>query len=91
MLNGPVILSTSAIFFAAAFIFSSNSEFSVWGGKAIEASPEWTPAYSMCSEIMLAFILPFWATASSSISLAFSKNLDTVTGYSWEMRVASWM
>ena len=45
------------------------------------ASPEWTPANSTCSEIAYAISSPEPATASISISLAFSINSETTTGY----------
>ena len=44
------------------------------------ASPECTPANSMCSDIAYAFISPPAATASISISLAFCMNSVTTTG-----------
>ena len=50
------------------------------------ASPEWTPAFSMCSTMAEATTSPRSATASSSISLAFRMNLVMTTGYSGETR-----
>ena len=53
------------------------------------ASPECTPAYSMCSDIAYAIISPLSDTASNSISLHLSINLLITTGCSCETSAAS--
>lgn len=51
ILNGPDILNLLAIFFEIIFIFFIVFNERFWGGYTNVASPEWTPAYSICSEI----------------------------------------
>ena len=71
----------------------------VCGGKTIAASPECTPAYSMCSSIPPITIVPCagsakWPTSamqSTSTSVASSKNLSTSTGRSGEASTANFM
>ena len=46
------------------------------------ASPECTPAFSTCSEMVVETISPSCATASTSISRPPSMNLETTTGWS---------
>src|SRR3989338_4726342 len=47
MLNGPVISNALAIFLVTPFIFLMVSWYRFWGGRAIVASPECTPAFSI--------------------------------------------
>ena len=49
MLKGPEIRSPRAIFFAIVLILRKVSMFTRCGGSTIVASPECTPAFSMCS------------------------------------------
>ena len=51
ILNGPVILRYLHIFFEIFLIFFVVSIYNFWAGKINVASPEWTPAFSTCSEI----------------------------------------
>src|SRR3989338_8392893 len=70
MLKGPVILRADDNCWAIFLIFSKVSEFTFWVGKTIVESPLCIPAFSMCSVIANVKILPFFETASISISLA---------------------
>ena len=82
ILNGPLMWSAWAICRLILLILLTVSTYNFWGGNWIVASPEWTPAYSICSEMAYASISPLRATASISISLACSINLLTTTGWS---------
>ena len=90
MLNGPEILSALAIFLEIFLILLMVSMYNFCGGKTMVASPEWTPANSTCSEMAYATISPLAATASTSISLAFSMNSLTTTGCSFDTLAAIW-
>ena len=72
----------------SARIWSSPSEY---GGSAHAASPECTPAFSMCSMTPPTTTASPSAIASTSTSVASSRNLSTSTGCSGETRTASRM
>jgi hypothetical protein len=57
-------------------------------GNTRVASPEWTPAFSTCSDTAHTTRSPSLATASSSISCASTSNFEITTGWSGESRVA---
>ncbi len=84
MLNGPDMFSSSEILLLIFFILLIVSMYSFCAGNTIVASPECTPANSMCSDIAYAIISPLFATASISSSFAFSMNSETTTGYFFE-------
>ena len=80
MLNGPEMLSSLAIARLIFLICLMVAKRMFWAGKTIVASPEWTPAYSMCSLMPYSTISPLRATASNSISLVSVMNWEMTTG-----------
>eukprot|EP00001_Collodictyon_triciliatum_P085575 15112_3 len=78
ILKGPEMLRALAIFLVVILTLRMVST-RFWAGRTSVASPEWTPAFSTCSE-MATRISPLRATASISISLASSINLEMTTG-----------
>ena len=88
MLKGPVISSAFAILLEIDFICRIVSKYVRCGGSTSVASPEWTPAFSTCSDMADTRISPRFATPSNSISFAFSTNLLMTTGYSREISSA---
>ena len=80
MLNGPEISKAFATFSAMTLRRLISVSASEKGGKTRVASPEWTPAFSTCSETACTRSLPLYATASTSISCALSMNLVMTTG-----------
>ena len=80
MLNGPEIFSSFAICLLIRLMRRTVSTYSFCAGNWIVASPECTPANSICSEIAYMTISPLSATASISTSLACSMNWLTTTG-----------
>ena len=74
MLNTPVIRSSFAIWRPILRTRRAVSAKIRWGGTTIVASPEWTPAFSTCSDIVIATTSPATAMPSSSISFASSMN-----------------
>ena len=66
VLKGPVISSAFAMRAPMAFTRSIASRGRFLGGSTSVASPECTPAFSMCSLTACATIFPSFATASSS-------------------------
>ena len=59
-----------------------NQKCNYLGGVTRVASPEWTPAFSTCSDTAMQTTSPPAATASTSISLASMMNLEITTGWS---------
>ena len=60
----------------------------VTGGSAHAESPEWMPASSMCSMIPPMYTSVPSHSASTSISMASSRNRSTSTGCSGDSSVA---
>ena len=79
ILKGPEILKALATFWAMTFNLARSFGSNENGGRTKVASPEWTPAFSTCSETAWINSFPSWATASISISWALSMN--------WGMKV----
>ena len=90
ILNGPEIFSSCAMRRLIFLIWRAVEKYICCAGKTKVASPECTPAYSMCSEMAYSTISPFCATASNSISLVSCMNWDTTTGYCFETSLAIW-
>ena len=88
MLKGPVMLSSRAIAAVVLRIFAAVIPYIFWGGNCIVASPECTPANSMCSEIAEAITFPPSATASHSSSLQRCMNELITTGCSSDTSTA---
>mmetsp|Transcript_68195 Transcript_68195/g.162794 ORF Transcript_68195/g.162794 Transcript_68195/m.162794 type:complete len:236 (+) Transcript_68195:2966-3673(+) len=88
MLKGPEMKSAWATAVMMSRTPSRVASVRSWAGETMVASPECTPAFSTCSEITHATTLPSFATASTSISLAFSMNLEMTTGCSLLMLTA---
>ena len=84
ILNGPEIFSSLAILRDIFFIWRIVEKDICWAGNVIVASPECTPAYSICSEMPYSTISPHCATPSNSISLVSVMNCETTTGYSFD-------
>mmetsp|Transcript_32053 Transcript_32053/g.83929 ORF Transcript_32053/g.83929 Transcript_32053/m.83929 type:complete len:220 (-) Transcript_32053:313-972(-) len=89
MLKGPVTSRALAILCVISSICLSASAAIVCGGRISVASPECTPAFSTCSEMVCSSTRPSCATASTSISRPSSMNLETTTGLSPEISPAS--
>jgi hypothetical protein len=60
-----------------------------WGGREQAESPEWTPASSMCSMTPPITTVSPSEMASTSISIASSRNLSIRTGFSSDACTAS--
>ncbi|KAH3675308.1 hypothetical protein OGATHE_001648 [Ogataea polymorpha] len=80
MLNGPVTSRAFPILDVASTMRLTVSLSRSCGGTINVASPEWTPAFSTCSATTCMISFPSLATASISISLAFSMYLVRTTG-----------
>ena len=80
ILNGPEMFSSRAISRLMRLMRRTVSTYNFCGGNWIVASPECTPANSICSLMAYAIISPSCATASISTSLACSMNWLTTTG-----------
>ena len=65
-----------------------RSSLSEYGGRAQALSPEWMPASSICSMIPATTHCSPSATASTSISIASSRNLSMRMGRSGEASYA---
>ena len=93
----PMTFSSRAIACVCSRIVSITVCESVCGGSTIAASPECTPANSMCSRIPPITLIPSPAFSkrptsqmqSTSTSVASSKNLSTNTGRSGEASTAN--
>ena len=79
-LRGPLALSSLAMLFVYARIFSFDALVIVTVGMDMMASPEWIPASWTCSIMAPITVLVPSETASTSTSLAPSRNWLTVTG-----------
>ena len=91
MLIRPRTPTPRAIASVATRIRSMTSVPSVIGGSVHAESPEWMPASSMCSMTPPRYrSLPSYR-ASTSISIASSRNRSTSTGCCGVMKVARWM
>ena len=88
ILNGPVMSNSAAMRAAIRLIRRTVSTYSRWAGKTIVASPEWTPANSICSLMAEANSCPWSATASNSISLQRVMKRLTTTGCSCDTSAA---
>lgn len=67
-LKGPVTCSSWPMAWTISLICSVVFWLMSWGGVTSVASPEWTPAFSTCSDTAIAITTPSHATASTSIS-----------------------
>ena len=67
-LNGPVTSRAWPMAQQMTRILARVSSFRSWGGVTSVASPEWTPAFSTCSDTAIQMTSPSAATASTSIS-----------------------
>ncbi len=72
----------------AATTRSRTSRPRVIGGSTQAESPEWIPASSMCSMMPPTYRSVPSNSASTSISMASSRNLSTSTGWSAVISVA---
>ena len=88
MLKGPVIWSSEAIAAAVFRIRESTDPYTRCAGNCMVASPEWTPANSICSEMAQARTRPPSATASHSSSWHRWRKALTTTGCSAETSAA---
>ena len=79
-LNGPLILNSLAILFVESVIFSMILLLNLQGGIHIIASPEWTPALSICSTIAPIATFSPSQTPSTSTSNASSMNFVITIG-----------
>ena len=84
MFISPTTPSSSAIARVCSRIASSSRPLTDQGGSEQAESPEWMPASSMCSMIPpITTVVPS-EMASTSISMASSRNLSTRIGWSGE-------
>lgn len=67
-LNGPVTCSSCPMACTIILMVSIVFWLRSCGGVTRVASPEWTPAFSTCSDTAMAITTPSQATASTSIS-----------------------
>ncbi len=88
MFKSPFTFNSRAIFLVYSRIFCIISSVSVCGGRTIAESPECIPAASICSSIPP--ITHAWLSqiASTSTSIASSRNLSIRTGCSPETSTA---
>ena len=84
----PMTPSSLAIAFVAALMSSRISAPRVGGGRMQAESPEWIPASSMCSMIPPITTRVPSLIASTSTSIASSRNLSTRMGRSGEASTA---
>lgn len=68
ILKGPLTSRALPMEQQITFIFANVSSFKSCGGVTRVASPEWTPAFSTCSQTAIQITSPSEATASTSIS-----------------------
>nr|CAB57659.1 hypothetical protein [Saccharolobus solfataricus P2] len=86
-LNGPLIFSSLAIFNTFSLILFTLFSDNFLKGIDMVASPLWTPASSICSNVIPNTLFPS-ETPSISASIAFSMYFEITTGYLGEISVA---
>ena len=80
MLKGPDTSNDIAIARQMVWILINVSVLRSWGGVTKVASPEWTPAFSTCSDTAMHSNSPSCATASTSISCSITKIIYVADG-----------
>ena len=88
MLIRPRTPTPSAMASVDSRMRATSSTPSVIGGRAQDESPEWMPASSMCSITPPRKSSSPSYSASTSTSIASSRNLSTSTGWQGEIWVA---